>query len=94
MSILIDEIVVNKILQNIQSMNILIAHTDNTPLWYESSLTLYHSRSNIRIVESDPLSLLAKGRRPLEYGLWVSHSSFPPKDLSPSCEAYYCGPRM
>ncbi len=29
-----------------------------------------------------------------ERGLWVSHSSFPPKDLSPYCKAYYRGPRM
>jgi hypothetical protein len=30
----------------------------------------------------------------LDHGLWVSCSSFPPKDLSPSREAYYHGPRM
>ncbi len=43
-------------------MNILLAHTGNTPLQYESSLTWYR-RSNIRIVESNPLSSLEMGRK-------------------------------
>jgi hypothetical protein len=48
--------------QNIQSMNILLAHTRNTPLQYYLSLTWY-CRSKIIIVESNPLSSLAMGRK-------------------------------
>ncbi len=38
--------------------------------------------------------LLKNTPKASKHGLWVSCSSFPLKDLSPSRKAYYCGPCM
>jgi hypothetical protein len=59
-------------------------------IWYDFKGFLY-----VEIFDEEPFfSRQIAGNERWEHGLWVSCSLLPLKDLSPSREAYYRGPRM
>jgi hypothetical protein len=70
----------------------LIPRQKAAPLYWRSDTHIHtHDRAVIQCIT---LADGARGNCLPYHGLWVSRSSFPPKDLSPSREAYYRGPRM